>query len=295
MVLSSWRALAILAMWWWRRHRRRRACCCMCGAPRARSHAAPTAYDCAAMHQELAEADVVFGARLKRARDDAGLTTVQLAEQLFLTRESVDRYMRGQRRPSAELVTRWEDLCGLAPGTLIEPFRRLPPRRASPGQQLSDQAPASTVERPEAQRVSRTPRRRRTAVVIGVVVATIAAVGGLIGALGHSGSTSASDCNRVISSSPSHGPPYCVNGTCVDGSCVLLERRSPNTKDPPVGRRREGQTIPITCQIKGERVVDQFGASSDVWNRLDNGHYVLDYYTTTPGTHGFSVGIPRCA
>lgn len=58
------------------------------------------------MGEESAEADAIFGARLKEARDEAGLSTVELAEKLFLKRESVDRYMRGDRRPSGDLVER---------------------------------------------------------------------------------------------------------------------------------------------------------------------------------------------
>lgn len=80
------------------------------------------------MRQERAEADAVFGARLKQARDDAGLSTLKLAEHLFLKRESVDRYMRGERRPSRDLVARWEELCGLDPGSLVDEYDRLPPR-----------------------------------------------------------------------------------------------------------------------------------------------------------------------
>lgn len=85
------------------------------------------------MGDERAEADGVFGARLKQARDDAGLSTLELAEKLFLTRESVDRYMRGERRPSRDLVERWEELCGLAPGSLVDDHSRLPPRRTPSG------------------------------------------------------------------------------------------------------------------------------------------------------------------
>src|SRR5204863_8119048 len=66
---------------------RRSRCCCACRAAGCPYSCDPEAYDLAAMGDERAEADGVFGTRLKQARDDAGLSTLELAEKLFLTRE----------------------------------------------------------------------------------------------------------------------------------------------------------------------------------------------------------------
>jgi len=80
----------------------------------------------------------------------------------------------------------------------------------------------------------------------------------------------------------------------VDGTCVLYERRTPSTVMPPVGERKEGERLEIVCQIRGQPYRDRYGASTDVWDRLDNGRYVVDHYTTTPAKGTFSDGIPRC-
>ena len=68
-----------------------------------------------------------FGKLLRKARDDVGLTTEQLSRQLYCARETVDRWMRGERRPNRDVVVRWEELCGIAPGTLVGPYNDLPP------------------------------------------------------------------------------------------------------------------------------------------------------------------------
>jgi hypothetical protein len=34
--------------------------------------------------------------------------------------------------------------------------------------------------------------------------------------------------------------------------------------------------------------------TSNIWDRLSNGSYISDWWTTTPVTGGFSPGIPRC-
>ena len=85
------------------------------------------------------EADLAFSALLKKARDEAELSSHQLGEALFLDRRSVDRYLRGDRRPSRELVVRWEELCGLPAGELLDVYERLPQKRLQQdGGRLSD-------------------------------------------------------------------------------------------------------------------------------------------------------------
>ena len=82
----------------------------------------------AAMNEAMEQ----FGLRLRQARDDAGLTSEQLARHLYLQRRSVDRYMRGQRRPTQNLVSEWERVCGLSPGSLLEQY----PARPAKGRPL---------------------------------------------------------------------------------------------------------------------------------------------------------------
>lgn len=70
---------------------RLRSCRCACCPLHCPCSYDPWAYDAAAMAEERAEADTEFGARLKAARDAATLSTTQTPEDLFLSRESVDR------------------------------------------------------------------------------------------------------------------------------------------------------------------------------------------------------------
>jgi hypothetical protein len=91
-------------------------------------------------------ADHEFGRLLRKARDEAGLSTVNLTWGLHdsgtaslaswmrarwrphYSTAMVDAWMRGTRRPTREVVSQWEQLCGQRFGTLLGPWDRLPPR-----------------------------------------------------------------------------------------------------------------------------------------------------------------------
>jgi hypothetical protein len=51
-----------------------------------------------------------------------------------------------------------------------------------------------------------------------------------------------------------------------------------------------GARITIVCQVRSRSVIRGTG----IWDRLSNGAYITDYYTTTPAFNSFSPGIPRC-
>ena len=109
-------------------------------------------------------------------------------------------------------------------------------------------------------------------------------------------STADSPCETAGSTRTQIGGsgPYCVDGTCVDGSCILRTRRAPNTAQRPLGQLHEGDLLDISCQVRGERFVAPDGKAYDIWDRLNDGAYVLDYFTTTAGLGTFTPGIPRC-
>jgi hypothetical protein len=69
----------------------------------------------------------------------------------------------------------------------------------------------------------------------------------------------------------------------------LKERQSPAATSPVTGSHAYGDALPITCQTTGEEI---YGDA--VWDRLSDGGYVFDIYTTTSGGLGFTAGIPRC-
>lgn len=115
------------------------------------------------------DADVRFGHALRGALDDAGMTAAAMARALFVTERSVRRYTSADRRPDASIVDRWEGLCGLAPGSLMELYAALPVRRAviEPWHAQSDAVPAST----------RRPSRGSTAGVARAVLSVAIAIG----------------------------------------------------------------------------------------------------------------------
>lgn len=69
----------------------------------------------------------------------------------------------------------------------------------------------------------------------------------------------------------------------------LKERASPSTSAAVTTTFGYGDVLDITCQTTGEQI---YGDS--VWDRLADGGYVFDLYTTTTGGLGFTKGIPRC-
>jgi hypothetical protein len=89
---------------------------------------------------------------------------------------------------------------------------------------------------------------------------------------------------------------YRVYHTCANGGCGLHVRKGPGYSHyASVGLLHDGEKVRIVCQAVGEPVSGLNGTSSDVWDRLTDGHWVADYYVDTPGVEGaFSPPIPRC-
>lgn len=79
---------------------------------------------------------------------------------------------------------------------------------------------------------------------------------------------------------------YNVTGT---GGVGLKARTGPNTSAGVVRVLPEGAAIDIACQTQGENV-----RGSTIWDKLSDGTYVSDFYTTTPVYAAYSPGIPVC-
>lgn len=62
---------------------------------------------------------VTFGARVKEAREAAGLTQTQLANRLGRTRSSVANIEAGRQIPSVEVAARCSQALGCDPGWLL--------------------------------------------------------------------------------------------------------------------------------------------------------------------------------
>jgi hypothetical protein len=90
---------------------------------------------------------------------------------------------------------------------------------------------------------------------------------------------------------------YAVTGYhVVVGSLGLNAHNGPGTNFAVVGSLVNGQEIDIACQTKGTLVgVGLPGTPTDVWDKLTNGLFITDYYTSTPGlAGGYTPGIPQC-
>jgi surface antigen len=70
----------------------------------------------------------------------------------------------------------------------------------------------------------------------------------------------------------------------------LRERSGPGTGYQTLGILPSGSRIMIVCQVRSSSVV----LGTGIWDRLSNGAYVSDYYTTTPAFNSFSAGISHC-
>lgn len=79
---------------------------------------------------------------------------------------------------------------------------------------------------------------------------------------------------------------YNVTGT---GGVGLRARSGPSLSAGVVRTLPEGAAIDITCQTTGDDV-----RGSRIWDRLSDGSYISDFYTTTPVYAAYSPGIPVC-
>lgn len=80
---------------------------------------------------------------------------------------------------------------------------------------------------------------------------------------------------------------YAVSGTASVG--FVRERATPSTGGTDMKHDNEGTALTIQCQTTGDSV-----AGDTVWDNLNDGNYVSDLYTTTPGGLGFAGTLPRC-
>jgi surface antigen len=71
---------------------------------------------------------------------------------------------------------------------------------------------------------------------------------------------------------------------------VIRQRSGPGIGFRTVGILPAGQRIMIVCQVRSASLVRGTG----IWDRLNDGSYVTDYYTTTPAFNNFSPGLPHC-
>lgn len=90
-----------------------------------------------------------------------------------------------------------------------------------------------------------------------------------------------------------------VQGTCgrdgVGGDCVLSVRTRPAASSTEIRRLSEGDSLTLTCQVRGERVYSSaLGASSTVWSKVAPRGYVANVYVSGPDLDPRRITLPRC-
>ena len=71
---------------------------------------------------------------------------------------------------------------------------------------------------------------------------------------------------------------------------VVRQRSGPGTSYRTLGTLPAGQRIMIVCQVRSASVIN----GTAIWDRLSDGSYVTDYYTTTPAFNRVSPGLSGC-
>ena len=64
-------------------------------------------------------ADVWMPGKLREAVEKSGLTQQEVAEKIGATQSNVSEHLSGARKPRPEMLRRYEDALGLAPGALL--------------------------------------------------------------------------------------------------------------------------------------------------------------------------------
>jgi hypothetical protein len=87
---------------------------------------------------------------------------------------------------------------------------------------------------------------------------------------------------------------HLVTGTCAASTCALAAWSGPGTKFEHVGSVADGEQVGVVCQTVGETITGSNGVSSHIWDELDDGTYVSDFYLNTPNVDAPSPPIPSC-
>jgi len=83
--------------------------------------------------------------------------------------------------------------------------------------------------------------------------------------------------------------PVATTAFTYEATAPIRARSGPGRSYPLVKLHPEGASLPVVCQTPGSTV----GATM-VWDKLNDGSYVTDYYVSTPSSTGYSAPVTRC-
>ena len=83
--------------------------------------------------------------------------------------------------------------------------------------------------------------------------------------------------------------PVATTAFPYQATASVRARSGPGPAYPLVKVYAKDDVVPVVCQTPGPAV-----GSSKVWDKLNNGSYVTDYYVSTPSNTGYSVPVTRC-
>ncbi|QJD88287.1 helix-turn-helix domain-containing protein [Cohnella herbarum] len=80
---------------------------------------------------------MIFGEKLKNERKNKGWSQEELAEKLFVSRQSVSKWENGQNYPSIEIIIKVSDLFGVTIDELLRSDEELTKKVISDGKKLA--------------------------------------------------------------------------------------------------------------------------------------------------------------
>jgi uncharacterized protein YraI len=73
-------------------------------------------------------------------------------------------------------------------------------------------------------------------------------------------------------------------------TAAVNARTGPGISYPVVSTHPAGAALGVVCQSAGPKV-----GTTSVWDKLNTGRYVSDFYVSTPSTTSYSAPLPRCS
>jgi uncharacterized protein YraI len=83
--------------------------------------------------------------------------------------------------------------------------------------------------------------------------------------------------------------PVATTAFTYQATALVRARSGPGQSYPLVKVLQPGASVPVVCQTPGTTI-----GTTRVWDKLNDGSYVTDYYLSTPSDTGYSPPVTRC-